>query len=159
VPEKVEDILAEGAALGHCLDQTDIYFDRIQRRETYIVFLRNTEALDRPYYTLEIETDGTARQKRTVGDNQNADYQNAKRFIQKWQRAIRKRLTEKDFILARESARLREEEFKELRKTKAKVWHGHLAGKLLVDVLEEDLMEAVASMEAGDEEEKLPMAA
>jgi len=158
VPEKVEDILAEGTALGHCLDRTDIYFDRIQRRETYIVFLRKTEAPDYPYYTLEIEPDGTARQKRTTGDNQNADYQNAKRFIQKWQRAIRKRLTEEDFILARESARLREEEFKELRKTKAKVWHGHLAGKLLVDVLEADLMEAVASMEAG-EEEMLPMAA
>lgn len=158
VPEKVEDILAEGTALGHCLDRTDIYFDRIQRRETYIVFLRKKEDPDCPYYTLEIEPDGTARQKRTTGDNQNADYQNAKRFIQKWQRAIRKRLTEEDFILARESARLREEEFKELRKTKAKVWHGHLAGKLLVDVLEADLMEAVASMEAG-EEEMLPMAA
>ena len=146
VPETVEDILVEGSVLGHCLDRTDIYFDRIQRKESYIVFLRKTEALDCPYYTLEIEPNGTARQKRTMGDKQNADFNKARRFIMKWQRAIQKRLTEEDFTLAKESARLREEEFKKLRENKAKIWHGHLAGKLLVDVLEADLMEAVSSM-------------
>lgn len=33
------------------------------------------------------------------------------------------------------------EEFRELREEKKKVWHGKLAGKLLADVLEADLME------------------
>lgn len=28
VPKTVEDILVEGAVLGHCLDRTDIYFGR-----------------------------------------------------------------------------------------------------------------------------------
>lgn len=161
VPETVEEILGEGATLGHCLDTTDIYFDRIQRRESYIVFLRRTENPACPYYTLEIEPDGTVRQKRTEGDKQNADINKAKRFIMKWQQAIRKRLTEEDYSLAKESARLREEEFKELRETKAKIWHGHLAGKLLVDVLEADLMEAVSSMSEtwGDGKDNLPAAA
>lgn len=161
VPERVEDIIAEGIALGHCLDRTDIYFDRIHRRESYIVFLRRSEAPDCPYYTLEIEPDGTARQKRTTGDKQNADFDKAKRFIMKWQRAIRKRLTREDFTLAGESARLREEEFKELREKNAKIWHGHLAGKLLADVLEADLMEAVSCMTAEGEDEmgRLPAAA
>ena len=161
VPKTVEDILVEGAVLGHCLDRTDIYFGRIQRRESYIVFLRKTEALDSHYYTLEIEPDGTARQKRTTGDKQNADFNKAKRFIMKWQREIQKRLTEEDFILAKESVRLRKKEFKELRETKAKIWHGHLAGKLLVDVLEADLMEAVSSMgeEWEDGNADLPVAA
>lgn len=36
----------------------------------------------------------------------------------------------------------REKEFEELRKNQTKVWHGALAGKLLVDVLEADLMVA-----------------
>lgn len=162
VPEKVEDILMEGAILGHCLDRTDIYFDRIHRRESYIVFLRKAKAPDCPYYTLEIEPDGTARQKRTMGDKQNADFGKAKRFIMKWQRVINKRLTKEDLVFARESARLREEEFKELRKNNTKIWHGHLAGKLLADVLEADLMEAVSSM--GEEWEEngksdLPVAA
>ena len=41
-----------------------------------------------------------------------------------------------------------------MRETKAKIWHGHLAGKLLVDVLEADLMEAVSSMGEEWEENK-----
>ena len=48
-----------------------------------------------------------------------------------------------------------------MRETKAKIWHGHLAGNLLVDVLEADLMEAVSSMgeEWEDGNADLPVAA
>lgn len=141
VPEKIEDIIVEGKTLGHCLHSSDRYFDRIKRRETYIVFLRKTEEPDKPYYTLEIEPDGAARQKRTVGDNQNKDFEEAKAFIRRWQQAVQKRLTEEDLRLAKISRQLRAGEFAELRKEKKKVWHGKLAGKLLVDVLEADLME------------------
>lgn len=143
VPDRIEDIITEGKVLGHCLDRDDRYFERMHDRETYIVFLRKTECIDTPYYTLEIEPDGTTRQKRTTGDNQNADYENAVDFIRKWQKEIRSRLTEEDFMLARRSAKLREEEFKELRRTNAKIRNGHLAGKLLADVLEADLMKAI----------------
>ena len=60
-----------------------------------------------------------------------------------------------DFFLSRKkntaniavSASLRVEEFKELRKKNAKVWHGHLAGMPLADVLEADLMEVSLCME------------
>lgn len=142
VPERIEDIIIEGKTLGHCLHSSDRYFDRIQRRETYIVFLRKTEELDKPYYTLEIEPDGTARQKRTVGDNQNKDFEEAKAFIRRWQQKVQGRLSEEDRELAEISGKLREEEFEELRREKKTVWHGKLAGKLLVDVLEADLMEA-----------------
>lgn len=142
VPEKVEDILKEGYALGHCLDRSNIYFDRIQRKESFIVFLRRAKQPNQPYYTLEIEPDGTARQKRTVGDKQNADFDEAKGFIMKWQRAIQRKLSQEDRLLAEESAKLRVEEFKQLRENGTKIWHGHLAGKLLADVLEADLMEA-----------------
>ena len=67
VPERIEEIIYEGKKLGHCLDKSDIYFDRIQRRESFIVFLRKVEDIEKPYYTLEIEPDGTTRQKRTTG--------------------------------------------------------------------------------------------
>ncbi len=165
VPEKIEDILKEGYALGHCLDRSDIYFDRIQRRESFIVFLRKAEKPEQPYYTLEIEPDGTARQKRTVGDKQNVDFDEAKGFILKWQRAIRKNLSKEDLLLAKESARMRVEEFKNLRESETKIWHGHLAGKLLADVLEADLMEAalcaenVSEISAIRKEQQLPAAA
>lgn len=145
VPEKIEDIILEGKILGHCLHSSDRYFERTHIRESYIVFLRFTEEPERPYYTLEIEPDGTARQKRTTGDNQNADFEEAKNFIRRWQQEIQKRLTKEDEELAGISRRLRVEEFKELREEKKKVWHGKLAGKLLVDVLEADLMEVEAA--------------
>lgn len=141
VPERIEDIIREGQILGHCLHSSDRYFERIHIRESYIVFLRRTEEPDKPYYTLEIEPDGTARQKRTAGDNLNADFDEAKSFIKRWQQEVQKRLTAEDEILAGISRRLRAEEFNELREEKKKVWHGKLAGKLLADVLEEDLME------------------
>jgi len=141
VPERIEDIIREGKVLGHCLHSSDRYFERIHIRESYIVFLRRTEELDKPYYTLEIEPDGTARQKRTAGDNLNADFDEAKNFIRRWQQEVQKRLTEEDEKLAGISRRLRAEEFNELREEKKKVWHGKLAGKLLADVLEADLME------------------
>lgn len=105
------------------------------------MFLRLTEEPDKPYYTLEIEPDGSARQKRTAGDNQNADFEEAKGFIRRWQQEIQKRLTEEDAELAAVSRRLRAEEFQELREEQKKVWHGKLAGRLLADVLEADLME------------------
>ena len=140
VPTKIEDIIYEGRKLGHCLDKSDIYFDRIQRRESFIVFLRKAEVTEKPYYTLEIEPDGTARQKRTTGDRQDKDFQEAVSFIKKWQREVRKRLSREDKELAAQSAVLREKEFEELRENQTKVWHGALAGKLLADVLEADLM-------------------
>lgn len=141
VPERIEDIIHEGRILGHCLDRSDIYFERIQKRESYIVFLRLTQEPDKPYYTLEIEPGGAARQKRTYGDNQNKDFEEAKAFIRSWQQEVQKRLTEEDERMAEESRKLRMEEFRELRKEKKKIWHGRLAGRLLADVLEEDLME------------------
>lgn len=142
VPEKIEDIIYEGRKLGHCLDKSDIYFDRIQSRESFIVFLRKTADVEKPYYTLEIEPDGTTRQKRTTGDRQDKDFKEAVSFIRKWQREVKKRLNKSDKELAARSAELRAQEFIELRKNQTKVWHGALAGKLLADVLEADLMVA-----------------
>lgn len=141
VPEKVEDIINEGKILRHCVGSSDIYFERIQNRETYIVFLRHTKEVDKPYYTLEIEPNGTIRQKRTTGDRQNEDIEEADKFLRIWQKAIHDRLTKEDVELAQVSKSLRKKEFVELRKSKTKIRNGVLAGKLLVDVLEEDLME------------------
>lgn len=140
VPGKIEDIIDEGKKLGHCLDKSDVYFDRIQRHESFIVFLRKTEDMEKPYYTLEIEPDGTARQKRTTGDRQDKDLKEAVSFIRKWQKEVKKRLNDQDKELAAQAAELREKEFDDLRKEQKIVLHGALAGQLLADVLEADLM-------------------
>ncbi len=140
-PEKIEDIIREGMILGHCLGKSDIYFERINRRETYIVFLRKTEELEKPYYSMEIEPSGTVRAVRTTGDNSGPDIKEVRRFIKKWQKAIQKRLSQEDMQLADMSTMARIAGYADLREKKTKIWRGPLAGRLLVEVLEEDLME------------------
>ena len=142
-PKGITDIIKEGTSLKHCIHTCDFYFDRIERRESYLLFLRWKERPDTPYYTLEVEPSGNIRQKRTLGDNQNADFQEAVGFLKKWQKEIKKRLTKEEEELAAVSDELRRQNYKQIREEKKIVWHGKLAGKLLADVLENDFMEAM----------------
>lgn len=139
----IEDMVREGTALNHCMDHADFYYDRIQKFEAYPFFLRKTSCPEKPWYTLEVESSGNIRQKRTTGDNQNKDLDDAIPFLQEWQRVFKSRMTPEEVehgILANKE---RIKEYEELRKNGNKIWHGKLAGKLLVDVLEADFMEAM----------------
>ena len=140
VPNDIKDIIKEGKILGHCVGNADIYFDRISRHESYIVFLRKNENIDAPFYTLEIEPDGTTRQKRTYGDTQDKNYKSCVGFIRKWQSYVKTVISDTDMEYQKESAILREANFKELRETKAEIRHGLFQGRLLAEVLEQDLM-------------------
>lgn len=142
VPENIEDIVREGVALSHCVHTCDFYFDRIQKHETYLFFLRKASAPDVPWYTLEVEPSGNIRQKRTTGDNQNKDFEAAVPFLKEWQKVFVSRLTKEEKKLGILADEARIKEYKKLRKDGNKVWHGKLAGKLLVDVLEDDFMAA-----------------
>ena len=145
VPENILDIIHEGRALGHCIDTTDRYFERIENRVSFLVFLRHTSEKNVPWYTLEIEPGGTIRQERTTGNRQDkADKKAYMPFIRRWQQEIRNRMSEEDRQLAAMSEQVRLKEYKELREKKETVWHGPMAGKLLADVLEADLIEAVS---------------
>lgn len=141
VPSCIEEIMMEGEQLHHCAGGSERYWERIERRESYVLFLRRTSNPEKPYYTLEIEPDGTVRQKRTMYDRQEADIENAKKFLQRWQKEVAKRLTEKERELAKTSRVLREREFMQLRENQVVINTGYLRGHLLVDVLMEDLME------------------
>ena len=81
IPNRIEDIIQEGRALRHCIRFSDDYYERIQRRESYIAFLRKADQPEKSFYTLEFEPDGTVRQKRTSGDRQNEDFNQAVSFI------------------------------------------------------------------------------
>ena len=142
-PKGIIDIVREGTALQHCVHTCDFYFDRIQKDETYLFFLRKTEHEDMPWYTLEVEPSGNIRQKRTTGDNQNKDFEEAVKFLKKWQKEFQKRMTEEEKELGIKADQARQQEYAKLRKDGNRVWHGKLAGKLLADVLEEDFMEAM----------------
>lgn len=140
----LDAIIKEGRMLHHCVGNDgagERYYDRIERRESFIMFLRRAEEPEDPYYTLEIEPDGTVRQKRTLFDRQHEDIEQATEFLQKWQKVIAARLTGQDLKLAAQSRVLRNEEFIQMKKDRVVIHTGHLAGHLLADVLLADLME------------------
>ena len=144
VPQSIEDIIVEGGTLGHCIDRTDVYFDRIQQRTSFLVFLRKTERPDAPWYTLEIEPGGTIRQKRTVGNTQrDEDIKAFTPFLREWQKHVLRKMNESDKALAKASREARLSEYADLRARKEPIRRGLLQGQLLADVLEADLMEAM----------------
>ncbi len=113
VPRSLAEISAEGYALHHCAGASDRYFERICRRETYICFLRRTEEPDVPFYTLEVEPGGTIRQHRSMYDEEPG-IEKIRGFLREWQREVRNRLSSRDRELAASSARLREENIRQL---------------------------------------------
>lgn len=142
-PKSTGDIVREGMILKHCVHTCDYYFDRISTSESFILFLRKAADPKQPYYTLEVEPSGNIRQKRTTGDRQNDDFNEAKAFLSRWQKAIQKKLSKEDKALGKKSNALRIKELGELRKNGNRVWHGVLKGQLLADVLEADFMPVV----------------
>ena len=142
VPNTVEDILTESQTLCHCIANSDTYWERIERKESYLLFVRKASAPDTPYYTVEAEPDGTVRQVRTQYNRQNDDIGTVRAFLKSWQRQLAKRLTQKDKQLAEDSRELRIKELVQLRSDKVTIHTGDYAGRMLVDVLTEDLMEA-----------------
>ena len=142
VPGRLEEIIMDSQKLGHCIANSDVYWERMERRESYLLFLRKTAEPDTPYYTVEAEPGGTVRQVRTQYNRQNDDIGEVRAFLKIWQKQLAKRLTQKDKQLAADSHELRIKELVQLRNDQVTIHTGDLAGRLLVDVLTEDLMEA-----------------
>ena len=142
VPDKLEDIFMDSRKLCQCIANSDVYWERMERRESYLLFLRKTAEPDTPYYTVEAEPGGTVRQVRTQYNRQNDDIGEVRAFLKIWQKQLAKRLTQKDKQLAADSHELRIKELVQLRNDQVTIHTGDLAGRLLVDVLTEDLMEA-----------------
>lgn len=140
-PVRIEQVLKEGQELHHCVGSSDRYWERIERRESYILFLRRTEEPEKPFYTLEVEPDGTVRQKRTLYNRQDKDIDAVTAFLQKWQKEVGKRITGQEHSLAAVSRDLRNEEFAQLWQNGVTVDLDGLHGRLLADVLRADLME------------------
>lgn len=144
-PSSIEEIIMEGRKLHHCLSHAERYWERMEKHESYLLFLRRAATPDEPYYTMEIEPGGTVRQIRTYYDRQNKDIDEARNFLRKWQFDVAKRLTADDQEKAKASKVLRLQEFAQLRQDQVKIHTGSLAGHLLVDVLTADLMESAAA--------------
>ena len=80
------------------------------------------------------------RQKRTTGDNQNPDLEEALPFLKRFMAAFKKKMTAEERRQGETANEKRIQEYRELRKNGNRIWHGKLAGQLLADVLEADFM-------------------
>lgn len=147
-PRSMMDILIDGKILNQCTGRPDAngenwrYFERINRKETYIGFVRKSDSKDVPWFTIEFEPGGTVRQKRAYGDNQPADTTPlVTAFLVEWQKAIAPRLNKSDRRDAQKAKQERLVQFDELRRTKKTINYGTLAGTLLIEAFEKDLME------------------
>lgn len=153
VPRNAAEVLRDAEKLLLCTAMSERgmmrYFSRIRRNETYILFLRRVEEIEKPWYALEIEPGGTIRQKRSKGDEQYADLQDAEPFLREWQEVIKKRMTSDDLAAAMAARRMRITEMEELMRTGTTVKFGSLRGKRLYDVLSADLMEQVYDQKTG----------
>jgi len=91
-PQNTFDIIKEGRMLHHCVGNDgagERYYDRIERRESFIMFLRRAEEPEDPYYTLEIEPDGTVRQKRTLFDASMRTSSRRRNFCRSGKKSLR----------------------------------------------------------------------
>lgn len=52
VPKTPEEIIREGQVLHHCVGG---YVEKVAKGKTIILFLRNKDAVDKPFYTIEID--------------------------------------------------------------------------------------------------------
>lgn len=140
-PSGIADIYGEGLALRHCIHTCEIYFQRIEIGETFLLFLRRAESPDRPWYTLEVEPGGNIRQKKSVLNEAYKDLDDALPFLREWQQWVKKNLSGEDKELAEKSDQARRAGYRKLREEKKIIWHGSLRGTLLADALEGDFME------------------
>ena len=143
LPENIKEILKDGMALAQCTVRCDLYYDRIQSKESFLGFVRKSDTPKIPWFDIEFEPGGTVRQKRGYGDSQpESEMPIITEFLVEWQNVLRERLTKVDKKLAHKSKVVRDENFAQLRKEKKIINYGILQGTLLVEALEQDLLEA-----------------
>ena len=82
LPTTPDEIVAEGHALHHCVGG---YTDRVARKECIILFLRQCDNLEKPFYTVEIRN----RQAVQVRGLRNCDATpEVKRFMDQFERRV-----------------------------------------------------------------------
>lgn len=89
VPKDVQDIVAEGRSLHHCVAASDDYFRKMNDHKSFILFLRRKEEPEVPYYTLEVE--GTTIKQRYAAYDRTPDVEKVDRALGEWKKEMIKR--------------------------------------------------------------------
>lgn len=80
-PHDAAEIVREGQSLHHCVAG---YTDRVAKGETVVLFLRNKEDPDRPYYTIEIKKGKIAQWHGKFNDANNPKPKEVIEFVKKF---------------------------------------------------------------------------
>lgn len=92
-PQSIDEIVAEGKALCHCVGG---YADRHARGDLSIMFLRMKNKPQKPYYTIEVSKDGKIVQCRGYKNNYNsAKPERIKQFEAEYQKHLDKVMVER----------------------------------------------------------------
>lgn len=84
-PATPDDIVAEGHALHHCVGS---YVDRVAKQECIILFLRQTEQVDKPFYTIEVRNQKVAQVR---GEHNAAATEKVTSFMEQWEKRVLQR--------------------------------------------------------------------
>lgn len=82
LPSTADEIIAEGQALHHCVGG---YVDRVARHECIIVFLRQCEDPDKPFYTVEVRGKEVVQVR---GWDNDAPTPKVMEFMDRWERKV-----------------------------------------------------------------------
>lgn len=85
VPESLEDIVREGNEQHHCVAS---YVDRVAAGSTCILFVRQEETPDQPFYTMEIQDVSIVQCRGKYNESQTPE---VKKFLEKFRKEIEKR--------------------------------------------------------------------
>ena len=94
VPQNAGQIIEEGRAQHHCVGASDTYMERMHKRKTYILFLRDKKQQETPWYTLEVTEELQIRQKHAAYDRQ-PDIGLVNKILSKWKKEIQTRRKKK----------------------------------------------------------------
>ena len=96
-----EEIIIEGQLQNICVGG-ERYTKPYMKGETYLFCLRKNDELDKPYCTIEVNTNGNLVQSRMKFNASPPD--DVKAFIEKWQQVYKRNLKKHKFIKQREVA-------------------------------------------------------
>ena len=81
-PKRVNDLVAEGRALHHCVGS---YVDRVAEGRCLIVFVRRVEEPEKPYVTVEVRN---GKIEQIHGDHNSDPTEEVKKFVDLWSRKV-----------------------------------------------------------------------
>lgn len=93
VPRSAADIRVEGNLQHHCVSRAG-YIEKMNRRESFIIFLRKAEEPKVPYYT--IETDGYRIIQAYGAYDRKPDWDTVNKLLQAWIKEVRKRKMQRE---------------------------------------------------------------